>query len=155
MPVKSISELRGELQAKERQLSRLQSQRAKIARQLAALDRKVSSLEGEAAKPKRKQVKRRRKVKKARLVVRRGRRKKVATKQKAPRQRATGKPLAAYIREALAKAKAGLSVTDAMKAVIAAGYRSHSKDFYAIVAKTLLTNKSFRRVTRGVYKVVG
>jgi len=71
------------------------------------------------------------------------------------RRRATGKPLTAYIGQVLAKAKDGLSVTEIVKAVTAAGYKSHSKDFYAIVAKTLLTDDRFQRVKRGVYKRAG
>lgn len=144
MPVKSISELQGELLAKRKQLRTLQSRRGGLAKQLDALDRRIGTLAGEAPKRRRRRRKKVRRVKKARKAV---------AKKKVRRRRATGKPLAAYIRQTLAKSPNGISVTDITKAVGNAGYRSHSKDFYAIVAKTLLTSKDFRRVKRGVYKL--
>ncbi|KPK80794.1 MAG: hypothetical protein AMJ81_11300 [Phycisphaerae bacterium SM23_33] len=152
MPVRSISELQGELQAKERQLRRLQSRRGRLAKQLDAMDRRIGMLVGGGPRRRRRR-KKVRGVRKARRAVRR--RKRAVARPKAARKRATGKPLAAYIRESLAKSANGLSVTQITQAVTSAGYRSHSKDFYGIVAKTLLTNKGFRRVKRGVYKLAG
>ena len=139
MPVvKSIRQLRSELAAKTKHLARLQQERGKIAKRLAALDRQIATLAGQA-----------RPGKPAATRKAKGR-PKVAPRK---RRRATGKPLAACIKDALAKAKDGLSVTEIVKRVTAAGYKSRSKDFYAIVAKTLLTNDAFARVKRGVYKV--
>lgn len=131
MPAKSISDLRAELASKERQLTKLASARAALVKELARIDRRIAVLAGKA-RPGRVAKGRGRAVKKV-------------------RRRATGKPLVAYIKEALKSAKGGLSVTNVVKAVTKAGYKSHSKDFYAIVAKTLLTNDSFKRVKRGVY----
>ncbi|OPX24536.1 MAG: hypothetical protein B1H04_01860 [Planctomycetales bacterium 4484_123] len=134
MPVKSISQLRSELAAKERQLATLRARRTRLAKELQSVERRIAVLEGQPAS-------------------RRGGKK--VTRKRVVRRRATGKPLAAYISQVLAKAKNGLSVTQVVKAVTAAGYKSHSKDFYAIVAKTLLTDERFQRVKRGVYKLAG
>ena len=134
MPAKSISELRSELAAKERQLTALRARRARLAKELQAVERRILALEGRPA---------------------RGRPAKRAGRKRVVRRRATGKPLTAYIGQVLAKAKGGLSVKEIVKAVTAAGYKSHSKDFYAIVAKTLLTDDRFQRVKRGVYKLAG
>ena len=52
-------------------------------------------------------------------------------------------------------AKSKLSVAEATDAVVAAGYKSKSKDFQNIVSMTLSTDKRFRRVRRGVYRLRG
>ncbi len=130
MPVKSISDLRAELASKEKQLATLESRRSALVRELDKVDRVIASLSGKAGA--------------VRVVKATG---KVAT----TRRRATGKPLAAYITDALKSVKGGLSVTNVVKAVTKAGYKSHSKDFYAIVAKTLLTDDRFKRIKRGIY----
>jgi len=135
MPVKSISDLRAELDAKERQLGKLRSRRAVVARELDKIDRQIGVLEGKGGRVKAA-------PKRAKAVPKRARRAK---------QRATGKPLTAYITDALKSAKGGVSVTNVVEAVQKAGYKSYSKDFYAIVAKTLLTDDRFKRIKRGVY----
>ena len=138
MPViKSIEQLRDELRAKEKQLKKIRAKRAKLAKELAAVDRRIAALSGEAAP--------------ARAVQRQAGKK--TKKVRRARLRATGKPLVAYMKEALAKSKSGLSIKDLVKAVSAAGYQSHSKDFYGIVAKTVLQTDGFKRVKRGVYKL--
>ena len=139
MPVRSIHDLRAELDAKEKQLAQLQSRRTAIARELDKIDRRIAVLAGKAG-----QVK-------ARRVKAAGKRGKAVKPAGGARRRATGKPLTAYMKDALKSPKGGLSVTNVVKAVTAAGYKSYSKDFYAIVAKTLLTDDSFKRIKRGVY----
>ena len=134
MPVKSISDLRAELASKEKQLATLESRRSALVKELDKVDRVIASLAGKAGK-----------VGAVRRVV------KAPGKAAISRRRATGKPLAAYITDVLKPAKGGLSVTNVVKAVTKAGYKSHSKDFYAIVAKTLLTDDRFRRIKRGIY----
>jgi len=139
MPViKSISDLRAELAAKEQQVAKLQSRRAAVGKELDRIDRQIAVLAGKAPK-----------VFAVRKAVKVPRPAKAAGGRAA--KRATGKPLTAYIKDALKSAKGGLRVTEVVAAVKAAGYMSYSKDFYAIVAKTLLTDDSFKRVKRGVY----
>ena len=70
---------------------------------------------------------------------------------KVVRRRATGKPLTEYLQEALAGAKKGMRTTELVAAVTKAGYKSHSKNFYAVVAMGLRDTKIFKRLSRGVY----
>jgi hypothetical protein len=48
-----------------------------------------------------------------------------------------------------------LTVAEAAEAVVAAGYKSKSKDFQNIVSMALSKDKRFRRVRRGVYALKG
>jgi len=52
-------------------------------------------------------------------------------------------------------AKGKLTIAEAADAVLAAGYKSKSKDFGNIVSMTLSKDKRFRRVRRGVYALKG
>ncbi len=49
------------------------------------------------------------------------------------------------------EAKGKLTIAEAAKAVLAAGYKSKSNDFRNMVSITLSQDKRFRRVRRGVY----
>jgi len=138
-PRKSISELRRELRAREKELTKLRSKRVRLAKQMARLDKMIAALAGGKVPIRRKKGMKKRAVKKTGKAVRRARR------------RARGKPLLAYIRQVLAKAPKGMRTKDIAKAVVAAGYRSSSKNFYGIVAKTVLEEKGLKRVARGVY----
>jgi len=131
--IRSIEELRQELEAREKELAGLRSQRTRLVRELAALDDRIARLVGEELQPKRK----------------RAGKKKVRRKRK----RAGGKPLNQYIEEVLSKAKGAMRTTDIMNAVTKAGYRSTSKRFYYVVARTLRVDKRFRRVRPGLYKL--
>jgi hypothetical protein len=51
--------------------------------------------------------------------------------------------------------KGKLTVAEAAKAVVRAGYRSKSKDFGNIVSMALAKDKRFRRVRRGLYALRG
>ncbi len=57
------------------------------------------------------------------------------------------------LRKRRAKAPRGMRARAIAAAVTRAGYKSFSKDFNAVVAKTLLDRKLFQRVSRGVYKL--
>jgi len=149
---RTITELKKELKIKQRRLSKLRLQRRKLAAGLVAIDKHIDSLAGETANRGRKPKRARRK--KARKVARR---KKVAgktRKAKRPRKRATGTPLMTYLVKVLGQTKKGLRIKDIASAVAKAGYKSRSKDFYAIVA-TALRDKKFKRVSRGVYTLAG
>jgi hypothetical protein len=52
-------------------------------------------------------------------------------------------------------AKGKLTIAEAADAVQAAGYKSKSKAFKKVVGVTLSTDKRFRRVRRGVYRLRG
>ncbi|HOF17312.1 MAG TPA: hypothetical protein PK082_00245 [Phycisphaerae bacterium] len=130
--VKSIQELRRELQKKERRVTRLEKRRAKLAAELASLDREIASLAGGV------------------LGMKRGPAK-GAVKTRRARKRATGTPLVEYVAKALANAKGGLRVKDIMAAVQKAGYRSSSKGFYGIVAAAVREDARFKRLKRGIY----
>lgn len=144
MPVKTVSikDLQRELKTKKRALALLRVRRAKALARLTAIDKEIAPLVGGPSAPAK------------------PRRKKAAPKRKAApapgkRRRATGKPLLAYMREVLAKVPKGIRAKDITTAVTKAGYKSYSKDFYAVVARTLLDRKTFKRVSRGVYVLTG
>ena len=133
--IKSIQQLRRELQVKEKQVGKLQSKRNKLVARLDQIDRQIAALAGKA---------------------RGGGFKAALREEKAvTRRRATGKPLVEYIQSVLKKAKNGMRVKEITQAVTKAGYRSHSKDFYGIVAATVRDESKFRRIGRGVYKLGG
>ena len=166
--ITSIAELRRLIQIKEKQLATLQSQRGKAAKDLAAIDREIAALTSEArakktrkkrkkrkaaakpkpqAAPEPKKVKRVKKVKKVKKAKR--------VKEAAPkRRRAAGTSLADNIARVLSEAGKGMRAKDIGDAVLKGGYKTVSKDFTAVVAVTLATNKRFKRVDRGVYEAV-
>ena len=168
---KSIGQLEQELAARKKVLAGLKAERAKLAAQLAKVDGQIAAIAG---KGKPKNGRRRRKVakrgpgrpkkavaakrgpgrpKKKAVAAKRGpgRPKKKAVVAKRGRRRATGKPLAAYIREVLAGKPKGMRAKEISAAVAKAGYKSFSKDFYGIVATALRDKKNFHKLARGVY----
>lgn len=120
---KSISELRKELKAKTSQLTGLNLRLRKLAAKLAAVDRQIAVLTGGPQR---------------RVRKRKGR---------------IGKSLAEYICGVLTKAKGGMRARDVTAAVLQAGYRTKDKTFSKTVAKTLASDRRFKRVSRGVYKL--
>ena len=137
--VKSIEDLRRELRVKEARVGRLESRRQKLLGRLLRMDREIAALGGAALS--------------AGNGRRRGRKPKAVMGRPGRRRRATGKPLTEYLREVLAKRPDGMRAKDIMPAVRKAGYKSHSKDFYGIVAATLRDEDNFKRISRGVYKL--
>lgn len=139
--VRTIEDLRRELQVRERQLGKLQTKRDRLLIQLNRIDRQIAGMGGEVvAAPK----------------VRRGRpagRPAAADGRRGRRRRATGRPLTEFIRDVLAKASEGMRAKDIAEQVQKGGYKSHSKDFYGIVAATLRDTKNFKRLSRGIYKL--
>jgi hypothetical protein len=69
-------------------------------------------------------------------------------------KRATGKPLAQYVSEALAAAKKGLRITEMEKSVLAAGYPTKAKSLYKAIGN-LLAKGGFKRVAKGIYVLKG
>ncbi len=142
---KSIPELRKELKAKTKRLTALNLQRRKLATRLAAVERKIGTL---TSGPQRR-VRKRKARKKVTRKVRKG---KKASRAKRGKRGRAGKPLAECIRGVLGKAKGGMRAKDVAAAVLKAGYRTKDKTFNKTVAKTLASDKRFKRVKRGVYK---
>jgi hypothetical protein len=68
--------------------------------------------------------------------------------------RATGKPLAEYVKEALAAAAQGMGLKDIEAAVLAAGYPTKAKTLYTPVMK-VLPKVGAKKVGRGVYALRG
>ena len=140
--VKTIAELRNELAAKEGQLSKLKARRAKAVAELAVVAKKIATLGGKSAKPAPA-------PKKAKKVAGKKRGRKPGPKPKGRRKGA--KTLAQVISQVLRGVKGGMRVKDICAAVIKAGYKTKSKDFYNTTAATLAANKSFKKIKRGVY----
>jgi len=136
--VKSIEQLRKELRTKERLVKRLQAKRNKVLAAVAKIDRRIAAISGAG-------------------LPGRGRGRKPAPglgagNGRRRRRRASGKPLVNYVHAVLKKAKGPMRVKDVASAVIKRGYKTHSKDFYGIVASTLRDKTKFARVGRGKYK---
>lgn len=104
-----------------------------------ALDKKIAELEG---------------LGEAQAAPKRGRRK--LAKKRVKRARRASRPgsLASKLVEVF-QGKKNLSLGDAIKAVLAAGYKTKSRNFATIVGNTLAQNKQFRRVRKGVYALKG
>lgn len=132
----SIQDLEKELQQQKRRLGQLQKRRQQVAKELDAIDREIHDLEGGGT----------------------GRSGKKATEKKAPkrgrrrRRPKNTKPLQDYIVEVLQKNPKGLRVREIADAVVKAGYKTNSDNFYNIVAGAL-KDKQFKRLSRGVYGV--
>ena len=134
---KTISELQKELKAKQAQVERLQSRRNALEAQLAATDLQIAALIGASGPAKAK--------------------KKKAPKKKAAKKTKRGKNkqgLADVLAQVL-EGKEGVKIPDAMALVLAAGYKTKSKQFQHIVNKTLLKDKRFKKVARGKYALKG
>jgi hypothetical protein len=142
--VKTIEDLRREIEQKEKLVRKLQARREKIAARLEKIDRKIAQLTGSAA------------------PVRRGRRPAgVAAPAVAATPASKGKrsrglreaSLPAYIVKVLQANGKPMRALDVQKAVLAAGYPTKAKDFYGMVATGLRNKKYFKKVRRGVYKL--
>lgn len=142
--MRTIQELRRELELKERKLAKVLARREKAMRRVAAIDAVIVALGGEIPGT---EVKRRGRKpgRPASVPVTDGR------KIRRARGRAKGRPLIQYMLEVL-KDSEGMRIRDLMAAVQKAGYRSSSKDFYNIVAAAIRGDQ-FRKIGRGVYKL--
>ena len=121
----SIADLQQEIERRQKLLPKLIAQRD-------ALSREIAALQGVA-------VPDARKVTKAVPMKTRGRR------------RAKNKISLAEALTVFAKGKAKVTVGEATDGVLAAGYKTKSASFRAVVNNMLLTDKRFRKVGRGVF----
>lgn len=136
MVAKTIMELRKEIEARERQLKRLQVQRRKIAGQLEVLDRRIAAVSGTG--------RRRKRAKRAKRAI-----------PVRPRARARGKQSLSDVLAVVLQGKGAVKVADAAKLALAAGYKSASSQFANIVSQALTKDKRFRKIGRGVYASAG
>ena len=130
---KSIAELKKEIEAKEGQLKKFKVKRTTLTKRLGKLDKQIAQLGGEAVPSKK--------------AGKKNAKRKVAKKQKRAKNKVS-------LKDALVKAlagKKGMTVGEAMDAVLASGYKTTSKSFRQIVNQTLILNKQFKNVERGKY----
>ena len=116
---RTIAELRAELAAKEKQVSKLRAQRQKVMKQLAAIDGEIAALGGRAVKRKPKSEK------------------KTATKTVVRKRQARTKPSLADVLAQVLVGKGDVKVAGAAKLARAAGYKSTSSQFGNIVSQAL------------------
>ena len=121
----SIDDLRQEIQRRQKLLPKLIAQRDALSREIAALQGMASPDAWKATK--------------AMPMKTRGRR------------RVKNKIGLADALAAFAKGKAKVTIGEAMDGVLAAGYKTKSASFRAVVNNMLLTDKRFKKVGRGVF----
>lgn len=119
----STTELEREIVRRQNEVGKLERKRAKLLEQLEALDAEISAAGGSLSS-----------------LAGGGTRKR-------PKNSTN---LADALAEVLTKNP--LSVTEAAEAVQAAGYKSNAANFRIIVNQTLLKDKRFEKVSRGVYQ---
>ena len=124
--MKTIAELQSELARQSQLLGKLQTQRKKVAKQLDQIDKKIAQLDGKETGGKKSAPKK--------------------TLKRAKNKQSLNETLAAVL-----KGKKAVSIGDATKLVLAAGYKSNSRQFQGIVNQTLLKDKRFKKVGRGMY----
>jgi len=143
----SIKELKTELKKRQSALPKLRKQRAKLIIGIRKIDAQIAAIEGTApAKGPKKRAAKKTAKKAAKKAPAKRAKKKVARKR-----RTAGQPSLIDMLVSVLKANKSLSVADATKAVLAAGYKSKSKIFRTIVSQTLSRDKKFKNVKRGVY----
>jgi hypothetical protein len=83
----------------------------------------------------------------------RGKPPQAAAPRRARRRRAKNKISLVDALAQFLKGKAKVTVGGAMEGVLAAGYKSKSKDFRVVVNNTLLKDKRFKKVGRGEFRL--
>jgi len=154
MPVvKTIEQLRQELEAKVMELSKLLAYRDKLQAELDAVGRRISLLHGEKPAAVAKRGRPGRKPKAAKAAEPAAPKAAKAKKGRRGRRAKGDKNLLEYIKQVLADKSDGMRIKDIASAVKDAGYKSAAKDFYTIVATTMREPGVFTKTGRGVYKL--
>ena len=122
-----IADLRQEIERRQKLLPKLIVQRDALTREIAKLQGLATPEARKATKPE------------------------AAPKETRRRRRAKNKVGLADSLALFLKGKKNVSIADAMEGVLSAGYKTTSGDFRNVVNKTLLTDKRFRNVARGVF----
>lgn len=133
---KSISDLKKELVTKERMLQKLSAKRDRLADKLSEADKRIAVLLGRGKRG---------------PAAGRGKKGRRGRKRGRKGRRSAGS--LGSILEQVMRGKGSIKVKDAVEMVLAAGYKTKSKQFGNIVSQTLKADKRFRRVRRGLYKV--
>ena len=123
----SIADLRQEIERRRKLLPKVIAQRDALNREIAELQGLASPEAREAARPE------------------------AAPKKTRKRRMPKNKVRLADALASLMKGKAKVTIGEAMKGVLASGYKSNSKDFRSVVNNMLLTDKRFKKVGRGVF----
>jgi len=157
MPVvKTIEQLRQELEAKVLELAKLTAYRDKLQAELDAVDRRVALIQGSAAPVAKRRGRPGRKPKAAKVEAapKAPKAEKAEKKIKGRRgRRAKGGNLVDVIKQVLSGKSDGMRIRDIATAVKDAGYKSAAKDFYTIVATAMREPGAFTKTGRGVYKL--
>lgn len=130
--VVSIAALEAALAQKRRQLESLASERVALVRQLEKVDQRIALLRGNQPK-----------------VAPAPQAKVQAPKRR--RRKSGGEPLSGVVARVLKEAGRPLSVKEITEAVLAAGYKTTSKDFGSVVAQYVYGGRALQRVGRGLY----
>jgi len=129
----TIAQLKAEIVRRQKGLSQLKKKRAGLVKELDRITREIADATGSKARKKRA--------------------KKAPAKKKV--KRAKNKMSLVQVLVGVLKGKTGVPVDEALAGVLAAGYKSTSKEFKLIVNQTLSKNPKFRKVARGVYALRG
>jgi len=125
----TIAALEQMLLSKRRRLERLQKERDRLQRRLEMLERKIAAIAGGGGG----------------LATR--------VRLTAGGRVRNPKSLVATLEQVLREAGKPLSVSEILERVQASGYRSSSANFRALVNQTLIKEKRFAKVDRGVYQL--
>ena len=123
----SIAELKSEIERRQKLLPKLIAQRDALSREITELQSLAMPEARKAAKPE------------------------AAPKKTRRRKQAKNTVGLADALALFMKGKKKVAIGEAMEGVLSAGYKSTSKAFRTIVNKTLLTDKRFKSVARGVF----
>ena len=125
----SIADLRQEIERRQKLLPKLIAQRDALSREITELQSLATPVARKAAKPE------------------------AAPKRTRRRQRAKNKVGLADALAGFLKGKAKVTIGEAMEGVLAAGYKTKSSDFRSVVNNMLLTDKRFKKVSRGEFRL--
>ena len=125
----SIADLRQEIGRRQKLLPKLIAQRDALSREITELQSLATLEARKAAKPE------------------------AAPKRTRRRQRAKNKVGLADALAGFLKGKAKVAIGEAMEGVLAAGYKTKSSDFRSVVNNMLLTDKRFKKVSRGEFRL--
>ena len=123
----SIADLRREIERRQKLLPKLIAQRDALSQEITELQSLATPEARKAAKPE------------------------AAPKKTRRRHRAKNKVGLAEVLATVLKGKAKVTIGEAMEGVLAAGYKSKSRDFRGVVNNMLLKDNRFKNVARGVF----
>ena len=123
----SITDLRQEIERRQKLLPKLIAQRDALSQEITELQGLATPEARKAAKPE------------------------AAPKKTRRRHRAKYKVGLAEVLATVLKGKAKVTIGEAMEGVLAAGYKSKSRDFRGVVNNMLLKDNRFKNVARGVF----